>query len=141
LRSFRGGFDPEAPFQDAALPGQYFLVEFSPYLFPADAPPVGKEWPKLEREITLNKNPPQRVRMPLTMRVLGKETLQVPAGEFGTVVLEARGRSAAGDEVIFTYWYSPEVRRAVKIRRRETSGPAGKGSDESFELVGFQQTK
>jgi hypothetical protein len=141
VRTFRGGFDPEAALNSAELPGQYFLVEFSPYLFAADIPQPGKEWPKLDREVTLNKNPPQRVRLPMTMRVVGKETIQVPAGEFSTVRLEARGKSPAGDEVVFTYWYSPDVRRAVKISRRETLVAPGKSTEESFDLVGFQQTK
>jgi hypothetical protein len=141
MRTFRGGFDPEAALNSAELPGQYFLVEFSPYLFAADIPQPGKEWPKLDREVTLNRNPPQRVRLPMTMRVVGKETIQVPAGEFSTVRLEARGKSPAGDEVVFTYWYSPDVRRAVKISRRETLVAPGKSTEESFDLVGFQQTK
>jgi len=142
LRTFRGGFDAQAALQEAQLPGHYSLVEFSPYVLPADVPQPGSEWTGIEREITLNTNPPKRVRVPMTVRVLPAEAVQVPAGQFSAVRIEARGKAAgSGEEVVLTYWFSPEVRRAVKVSRRETLSSSGKPSEETFELVGFQQTR
>jgi uncharacterized caspase-like protein len=140
-RNFPGGFDPEAALQEASLPGRYSLVEFSPYT-PADVPQPGTKWPSIEREVTLNTDPPKKVRMPMTLRVVAMETVTVPAGQFNAARVEARGKAAgSGEEIVLTYWFSPDVRRAIKISRLETFASSSKTYEETFELAGFNQTR
>jgi hypothetical protein len=140
-RTFPGGFDPQASLQEAPLPGRYSLVEFSPYA-PSDMPQAGSQWTGAERELTLHTDPPRKVRVALTVRVLAAEAVSLPAGQFTALRVEARGKVAgSGEEIVLTYWFSPEVRRAIKISRRETLASSSKTYEETFELAGFQQTR
>ncbi len=142
-RTFSARFDPQAAFQEVELPGKYLLVEFSPYFLIAEPPRTGTEWSSPEADLTLDKAAAQRVRTRMSVRVLGQERIQVPAGEFTATRIEARSATgtAADRDVVYTYWYSADVRRTIKISRRQLGAGGGKGSEETLELLGFQQTR
>ncbi len=137
-RTFSARFDPQAAFQEAELPGKYYVVEFSPYFLASEPPQRGLEWSSPEAQLTLDKATSQRAPTRLTVRVIGQERVRIPAGEFEAVRIEARG---ADQRVVYTYWYSADVRRAVKISRRQTGAGGGTSSEETLELLGFRQTR
>ena len=147
IRTFRPGFNPEAGFQETELPGKYMLVEFSPYITAAGVPALGAEWKELEADLTLKDSGASKVHISMNVRAVIEEHVRVPAGEFNAIRVEARGRradaSATGDaqNFLLTYWYSPEVRRAVKISLRQPSKFAGASSADIFELLGYHQSQ
>jgi hypothetical protein len=147
-RTFKPGFDPEAGIQETELPGSFFLLEFSPYITAEGAPPLGKEWKNVAVDLTLKGSGSLRVRTAMNIRVIGEERVRVPAGEFRTVRVEAQSRAylearkdGSEPSVVLTYWYSPEVRRAVKVSSK-TFAPSGRPDPENtLELAGYQQSR
>jgi hypothetical protein len=86
--------------------------------------------------------------MILSVRAIGQERVRVPAGEFTAMRVEARnkrgtdaGASGAGPLITLIYWYSPEVRRAVKLTVRQVSASGDLAREQSFELSGYQQSR
>lgn len=152
-RTFRAGFDAAAPFQEAELPGQVFLPEFSPYVATGILPVAGQAWKDLQAQLTavVSRAYP-RATFPVEIVVQEQERIKVPAGEFDTVRVLVRTREVdlaqGGDQVKFsdsaslllTYWYSKDVHRAVKMRRRQSGSYSKHNSEVTFELTGYQQS-
>jgi len=124
-RQFRMGFDPSAGMQEVELPGSYQLSEFSPYVAASGVPAPGKEWKDVEGKMMFagisgpRTNSLKQAEATIVVRSVGEERVKVPAGEFSTVRVEAIAQSGLGyTKVHVTYWYSPQIRRVVKIKRQ-----------------------
>jgi hypothetical protein len=149
-RTFKTSFDPADGIQEIALPGKYFLVEFSPYTTAAGIPKPGGEWKEVEAEVTVYVGPvAPRVRTLLSVRAVGEERVRVPAGEFSTVKVEVKSRPItvfaldlrATANLELNYWYSPDIRRVVKISRNQFSSFNATTGNYDFELASFQSAK
>ena len=146
-RTFRPGFNPDAVFQETELPGKYVLVEFSPYVAASGVPTLGAEWKELSSDLTLKDSNGSKVRVNLSIRAVVEEHVRVPAGEFNTTRIEVRGKRVDAtsendsQNFLLTYWYSPEVRRPVKISMRQPSKLGGTSNADTFELLGYHQTR
>jgi len=79
-------------------------------------------------------------------RIVARERIQVPAGEFDCFRVEGRGRAPTrgGETTIrITTWYAPErCRRYVahELERKPGPGSAATPTHERFELIDFRQT-
>ena len=83
-----------------------------------------------------------------TASVKGKSQITVPAGTFAAVVVEASasrrptgGRAQAMVEPVrvkFTVWYSPKVKRYVKMDRSVFSASRNEIEQDTFELVEYK---
>jgi hypothetical protein len=149
-RTFKAGFDPAEGIQETALPGKYFLVELSPYTTAAGVPAAGKEWKEVEAEVSVYVGTEaHKVRTILSVRAVGEERVRVPAGEFSGVKVEVKShpitvflkQGMASANLQLSYWYSPELRRVVKISRRQFSSHNSTSGDYDFELASFQPAK
>jgi len=137
-RAFRPGFHLENGFRETILAENAVLTEFAPYVFPGEAPQVSAQWPDVDADILLSKFDSDKTHVSMSIRVMGSERVHLPAGDFSAVRVEARSKPAG---VVLTYWYSAEVRRAVKIVRRQLSVDGGLPSEQIFELAGYQQSR
>ncbi len=118
------------------------LTPYWPYFeFPLE---VGKEWQApFENEVL---HPGKRhAKWQWKARVVGAETVTVPAGTFQTLKIEAEGtfttrsgsRSWTGSHHD-TFWYAPEVKRPVK-RDYQQSAPANNSYEQhTDELLSFE---
>lgn len=142
-RSFKVGFDPREGFLETELPGKIFLMELSPYVRAADVPLPGKEWRDVEATFSILAGSVRRVTSQLSIEIAGEERVRVPAGEFSAVKVEVRSRAVSVEahsaHLEWTYWYSQELRRVVKITRRQYVGAWNDRYD--FVLAGFQAAK
>ena len=136
-RTFRPGFQPRFGLQDSEMPGKARMVEFSPYVMPSDIPASRTQWPDIETSTTSGDSPSNSA-MRLSVHVLGKERVKLPAGNFVATKVELRGKvDGSTADIVLTYWYSAEVRRAVKISR----AILGTHEEDVYELLGFQQSR
>ena len=79
-------------------------------------------------------------------RVVGRETVRVPAGSFETVYVkvvqswsERSGSGTVAGERELYVWYAPALKRAVKFSSRRTSGaPAPFDTEFELELVAYK---
>jgi hypothetical protein len=144
-RTFKPGFNPDAGFQETEMPGKFVLVEFSPYIAAAHVPALGTEWKGVDGELTLKDANGAKVRVSMEIRAAVEEHVRVPAGEFNAMRVEVRGKRADTtsdtQNFLLTYWYSPEVRRPVKISLRQPSKLGGNAASDVFELLGYHQTR
>ncbi len=84
---------------------------------------VGKQWRSTDD--TLEKMLGYEGRTHWSVAVVGYEKVRVPAGEFDTFKLEAKGEWTLGahsGEITRTYWYAPAARGVVKSEIQDTSG-------------------
>lgn len=117
--------------------------EFSPWLAGRDDFSASQRWsrfaaPAMNREWG---------NWSTTASVKGKRRIAVPAGTFTTMVVEASasrrptgGRAQAMVEPIrvkFTVWYSPKVKRYVKMERAVISASRKEIEQDTFELVDY----
>jgi hypothetical protein len=80
-----------------------------------------------------------------TAKVIGRESVSVPAGSFDSVKLEVwSNRSATGGpgqaasepvQVHYLIWYAAQAKRYVKMQRRIISANRNEGERDTFELV------
>ena len=128
-------FQPEV-----SLPGGYRLDELSPY-FPADASlTVGQKWDAIPGEFKIAAIG-SRVLM-FEVRVVGQEPVRVPAGTFNSWRVEALSQytqhQTTSVRIKCTYWFSPEVSRAVKMEIADDWEAQIASSGETYELSIFQ---
>lgn len=108
---------------------------------------VGKKWTTHYRTFPPNTPPHRRVITEIEFRIVGRESITVPAGSFDCFRIEGRGISGpatrAKADVRTTVWYAPErLRRFVarEIERRTPPQAPNPPTSERFELVAFKQT-
>jgi hypothetical protein len=102
---------------------QRALPYYPNYAFPLE---VGKTW---QSEVDLNstKLPDKRVKARLEGKVIGWESVTVPAGTFRALKIVVTGWYRAssldgswGGRIEDALWYAPEVRNAVRYEYRDT---------------------
>lgn len=84
---------------------------------------VGKQWRSTDD--TQEKILGYEGRTTWSVAVVGYEKVRVPAGEFDSFKLEAKGRWTLGahsGDITKTYWYAATVRAVVKSELEDTSG-------------------
>jgi hypothetical protein len=95
--------------------------DLSPYLQAFYGLDGGPPLPTVSRRITSD------ATVDMRMRVVGSETVAVPAGRFDTVKVEAEGRGYTfykriQAHSIITIWYAPKVKRFVKYTAQSFEG-------------------
>ena len=113
---------------------------FDPY-YPNFAFPlvIGKTW---RDEVTISDSGTSgETRARLSGKVIGWESVTVPAGTFRALRIELRGTySSDGDgsgTIEDTLWYSPEVRNAVRAEYKDTVGSGSRYNHDIHELVRY----
>jgi S1-C subfamily serine protease len=122
------------------LPGGYQLIEMSAYFPPGTSLQTGAKLGALPGEVNVPTFGKRQVVW--ETRVVKKERVRVPAGEFEAWKIEAVTNFNAhygNMRVTCDMWYSPEARRAVKMHTvtRWLSFALDPGI-ESLELIGYE---
>lgn len=130
-------------FEDVVtLPGGYQLTEFSPYVALGQELRAGQHWQDLQVTLLLAGYGYGKQKFQMQARVVGREKIRVPAGEFDTMRVEATGVQNLGSSVVkvnCNYWYSLNAMRSVKMSLDIIySNAAFKLNPESYELVSFE---
>ena len=78
-----------------------------------------------------------------TFRVVGKEKITLPAGEFDAFKVVGEGSMSLGARLQFTYWIAPDKVRRILAHEFITTGlKSGKRmTNERFELVSYRQAR
>jgi hypothetical protein len=98
---------------------------------------VGKHWTTRYRSTGPTGN---SVTSDVDFRIVGRESVTVPAGTFNAFRIEGQGYSTGGAALKHTLWYDPERVRLVSIAREFLSrSPRGIGAAVRTELVSFKQ--
>jgi hypothetical protein len=107
---------------------------------------VGKKWSTQYRYFN-PKNPKMRLMGEIEYKIVGRETITVPAGTFDCFKIQGVGEvgpvTSVKSEVHFTTWYAPDkVRRAVAqdIIRHHPPQFSNRLPSRRLELVAFKQT-
>jgi len=139
-RRFPLGFQEQGDYQELSLLDRFVFGEFSPYVLPDDL--RGGRTIALVREVPIRfDRSGEAPTVQLQIRSITSEVIRVPAGKFKAVRVEATARNPASrGELLYTYWYSPDVRRVVKISRRYSVGE-GKVPEDTLELYGYKQSR
>ena len=128
-------------FQTVAFPGGYDLPEFAPYLPPNTELKKGRGWDGIIGVFFMHHA--GKVTLTSNIRIVGQETVQVPAGSFRTWKIETDSPEVASSGIYVKakciYWYSPEAKRTVKMSIDSITSMQAYASDvEVFELVSFR---
>ena len=117
--------------------------EFSPWLAAGNDHPESRRW----RGFSAPAMNGEWGNWSTTASVRGRSRVTVPAGTFTTLVVEATasraksgGRAQAMLEPVqvkFTVWYSPKVKRYVKMERSVISASRDEIEQDTFELVEY----
>ncbi|MDB5808784.1 MAG: peptidase caspase catalytic subunit p20 [Betaproteobacteria bacterium] len=108
---------------------QFYVAEYS----------VGKKWTARYRV----KGKDESWTTEYEFRVVGKEKITIPAGEFDAFKVEGKGATSTGAILRFTYWIAPDrVRRPLAIEFVSRGSRSGKlFANERDELVSFRQLR
>jgi len=75
----------------------------------------------------------------MKLRVVGREKVQVPAGEFEATKVEAESTWSSpiggAKEIQLTFWYAPKIGRTVKMPRVIKDWASRTGNDEVDEYM------
>jgi hypothetical protein len=149
--SMRGGrgsdertFDGKLQGNERGLGGDVRVIELLPYLQNLLQEGIKPGEERALADLALG-GQTYRVRL----RLVGRETLAVPAGSFEASKFEVLGQrmshwqgSPGGDSRIpktFTHsvWFVPEVRRVVKVEHKSMASTGSRVEDDTLELVSF----
>lgn len=124
--------------------GDLTKTEFAPYLAAFAKLEEGERWNDIEFTSTRSYDHPNPWR--LKGRVVGRETVKVPAGTFKAVKVEVTGTRAqslnsrfAPSVIQHMLWYAPEIKRVVRQETNSATPSAQfQGERDIFELVSFK---
>jgi hypothetical protein len=132
-------FNP-AQFQEiTTLPGGHLLAEIAPYFPGGSQLEVGKRWQSLGGSFFLPGIGPRQYIS--DARVVTKEMVRVPAGEFEAWRIETVSEpdtSGRQTSIKCTFWYSPAMQRTVKMSLYVDSILISARTDDTYELVAFE---
>ena len=134
-------FEPTR-FQSAVVfPGGYQLAEITPYFPPGTELKAGQVWRELPGDFAIQ---PIGKRMLLSnVRVVGKEQVNVPAGRFEAWRIESVSESTTYNDqpvsVVCTFWYTPDMPRAVRVSVITKSSYAVGTTTETYDLAAFER--
>jgi hypothetical protein len=134
-------FGPDPRFVEWRGRGFYF-VEFNPFLHAFGALQPDTVWKSLAIPI----DNPFYTNWYSTGRVVGWETVSVPAGSFKALRVEINSsRQAKANATIpepqrirYAVWYAPDAKRTVKHVRTVWSASGAKLDEDTFELVRYR---
>ena len=131
-------------FQTAVVfPGGYQLAEIAPYLPPVTDLKVGQSWDAIPGEFTIQHIGKRNLLS--NVKVLSKEKVRVPAGEFDAWRVESVSDAAIHNDnqvwIVCTFWYASTMTRAVKITVTTRSNYAVVATTETYELAAFERGK
>jgi hypothetical protein len=139
-RAMEANFSPIRFESPLLLPGGYQLMEIGPY-FPAGTElKVGQAWNALPAEVTIIGG--GRAQFLSDARVVGEETVRVPAGEFKAWRIETvsnRVNQGGGASLRCTYWYAPNMMRTVRMNIAIDAALIAASGEETYELATFQR--
>jgi hypothetical protein len=134
------GFDPKRFLPQVELPGGYQLSEFAPYFPEGIELHSGMTWTDVAGDFKF-----QRIgkhRLLASLKVIGEESIRVPAGTYQTWKIVANVSEARSgqwyERLTGTYWYSPASRRIVKMHFNSKSARDVDSSSETYELAGVE---
>jgi hypothetical protein len=123
------------------LPGGYQFAELSAYFLPDSGIKRGQTWTEVPGEFVIF--PIGKKWLNLEVNVADIEKIRVPAGEFSAWRVDALSAAERynGNQIRIkcTYWYSPEVGKAVKFSVATLSEYVVVTGAETYELVAFQK--
>ncbi len=119
--------------------GEYTGAEGGAAQFYAAEYTVGKKWTARYRV----KGKDESWSTEYQFKVVGKEKISVPAGEFDAFRVEGKGSSSNGGILRFTYWIAPDVVRRALVSEFVVQGSrSGKlFTNERDELVSYRQLR
>jgi hypothetical protein len=131
-------------FQSAVVfPGGYQLAEIAPYFLPGTELKAGEQWNQIPGEFTIQ--PIGKRNLLSNAKVVSKEMVRVPAGEFEAWRVESVSEAANynGNPVwiVCTFWYAPTMTRAVKISVTTNLNYATGTRTENYDLAAFERGK
>jgi hypothetical protein len=125
------------------LPGGFQLAELAPYIAPDLKPNSGERWSSIAAEYSIYGA--GRQNLLTTARAVGQEKIRVPAGEFDAwkiqTVSETTTYANSPITIKCTFWYSPAIKRAVKMNVFTDSRISIVSTNETYELVSFEGAK
>jgi hypothetical protein len=124
------------------VPGGYTLLELSAYFPPGTDLASSKVPTQVSGDLTLLSH--GKRNLVWNIRVMGREKVRVPAGEFDAWRIDAVSDTETRHGVIkFTYrtWYSPAMQRTVKTFLDMNSPVGVEKSNETLELAAVEKAK
>jgi|KBSMisStandDraft_5_1062788.scaffolds.fasta_scaffold03748_2 S1-C subfamily serine protease len=143
-RDIEVGFNPTKFPPVVVLPGGYQLTDLSPYADPETPFKAGQKWRDVAGEFAPQGGSNTKSANSVVW-IAGMESVRVPAGEFKAWKIETTSESIYAVNHFFeakcTYWYAPEVKRTVKMNLYMKTQTDAYSSNETYELVSFEQGK
>lgn len=136
-------FSPRKTQDIVTQPGGFQLLEIAPYARGGEEPKLGQQWSDIAATPLLVWYGKHKFLM--QAKVVRKETVRVPAGQFDATLLEVTANENLGSsiaKVMIRYWYAPDVKRTVKMSFHiQYSVGAVNSNPEIYELVAFEPAK
>jgi hypothetical protein len=132
-------FEPQRFQKMVTLPGGFQMAEISPYAAQGAGIGVGQRWSNISGVFLATHYGKRQILA--EARVLGQETVRVPAGQFNAWRMEAVSRNQWGSgtvKITCNYWYAPEMMRTVKMTVEIEYQINVPKSTEIYELVAFE---
>ena len=137
-------FGPSRFLAPITFPGGYMLTEFAPYLPPGTELKAGQIWDSVPGIFFM----PQVGKKTLVsqVRVVKQETVRVPAGPFSSWRIETDSEEDSSTpgvrvKVKCTFWYSPEMKRTIKMTIDSIVSIHAQSGSEVYELMSFDAGK
>lgn len=142
-RDIDAGFDARRFVPPVMLPGNYQLLELAPYAEPGFKLDPGQQWSDVPAQF--NRYQIGRTNVLFQVRVIGTEQVNVPAGSYEAMRIEAKttteGVNATLLRVTANYWYSPKVRRTVRMTLETKTEYDVLDTKESYDLVSVEPAR
>jgi len=124
------------------LPGGYLITEIAPYLPPGTELKTGQIWDGVPGTFFIADT--GKITLASQVRVVKQETVRVPAGVFPSWRIETESERAISwsrAKVKCTFWYSPEMKRTIKMTLDTIASLSANSGSETYELASFDPGK
>lgn len=136
-------FSPSRFQAPIAFPGGYLLTEIAPYLPAGTELKAGQIWDSVPGIFSVP--PVGKKTIVSQVRVVRLETVGVPAGNFSSWRIETDSEeeisAGVGFRVKCTFWYSPEMKRTIKMTIENIVSIQVYSGTEVYELASFDPGK
>ena len=135
-------FSPSRFLAPIAFPGGYLLTEIAPYLPPGTILKSGQIWDRVPGIFFISDT--GKITLVSQVRVVKQETVRVPAGAFASWRIETESEESISwsrAKVRCTFWYSPEMKRTIKMTIDTIASLSANSGSEAYELVSFDPGK
>ena len=135
-------FSPSRFLAPIAFPGGYLLTEIAPYLPPGTELKAGQIWDSVPGIFFISDT--GKITLISQVRVVKQETVRVPAGAFASWRIETESEESISwsrAKIKCTFWYSPEMKRTVKMTIDTIASLSANSGSEAYELVSFDPGK